>query len=291
MKHLLALILIALTCAGCSPIGPDYERPALTDLPENWRTLPGANPSLWKIAEPADELPKAKWWTGFRDKTLTQLIEKCLENNYTLQASLTKLDQAIAQAEARGAALLPTVTTGGVASRSLISANRPLTNYNTVNYATIQNNFAPVVTVSYEIDWLGKVRRDVEAARNTAEQAEADSENVRLLLTAQVASSYFLMRQYDEEIRVLTRIVEVQNKLLSLVQKRYDLGSAGRADLEQQRGLTQTSEAQLEVLKSQRNVQEDLLATLTGVPAPSFKIAAGRLPEVLPAFPVNLPSS
>ena len=291
MKHLLALILIALTCAGCSPIGPDYERPALTDLPENWRTLPGANPSLWKIAEPADELPKAKWWTGFRDKTLNQLIEKCLENNYTLQASLTKLDQAIAQAEARGAALLPTVTTGGVASRSLISANRPLTNYNTANFATIQNNFAPVVTVSYEIDWLGKVRRDVEAARNTAEQAEADSENVRLLLTAQVASSYFLMRQYDEEIRVLTRIVEVQNKLLSLVQKRYDLGSAGRADLEQQRGLTQTSEAQLEVLKSQRNVQEDLLATLTGVPAPSFKIAAGRLPEVLPAFPVNLPSS
>jgi NodT family efflux transporter outer membrane factor (OMF) lipoprotein len=99
------------------------------------------------------------------------------------------------------------------------------------------------------------------------------------------------MRQYDEEIRVLTTIVGLQTKLLDLFQKRYDLGSAGRTELEQQRALTETSGAQLEVLKTQRNIQENLLATLTGTPAASFKVAPGRLPDVIPAFPVNLPSS
>ncbi len=290
MKRSFSLCLIALACAGCSPIGPDYERPLL-EMPDNWKALPGANPALWKPAEPADAVPKDKWWTSFKDKTLNQLVERCLENNFTLQASLAKLDQAIAQSDARGAAQLPTVTAGAVGSRTLTSGNRPTTTYDSVNSITVQNDFRPVATMSYEIDWLGKVRRDVESARNTAEQAAADTENVRLLLSAQVASSYILIRQYDEEIRVLTTIVGLQTKLLSLFQKRYDLGSAGRTELEQQRALTETSGAQLEVLKTQRNIQENLLATLTGTPAASFKIPPGRLPDVAPAFPVNLPSS
>jgi outer membrane protein TolC len=200
MKRSFALCLIALACAGCSPIGPDYARPEL-DMPANWKTLPGADASLWKIAEPSDNQPKDKWWVHFNDKTLNQLIERCLENNNTLQASLARLDQAIAQSEARGAALLPTLSVSGTASRTLTSANRPTTTYDSVNIQTVQNDFRPVALMTYEIDWLGKVRRDVEAARNTADQAAADTENVRLLLTAQVASSYILLRQYDEEIQ------------------------------------------------------------------------------------------
>ena len=290
MKRSFTLCLIALACAGCSPIGPDYARPLL-EMPETWKALPGANPALWKPAEPADGVPKGQWWASFKDETLNQLIQKCLENNNTLQASIARLDQAIAQSEARGAAQLPTITAGGIASRTLTSANRPTTTYDSVNISTVQNDFRPVAIMTYEIDWLGKVRRDVEAARSTAEQAAADTENVKLLLSAQVASSYILMRQYDEEIRVLTIIVGLQNKLLDLIQKRYDLGSAGRTELEQQRALTEVSGAQLEVIKSQRNVQENLLATLTGTAAASFKIAPGRLPETLPAFPVNIPSS
>ena len=77
MKRSFSLCLIALACAGCAPIGPDYVRPEL-DMPANWKTLPGANASLWKIAEPADNQPKDKWWTHFHDKTLNQLIEQAL---------------------------------------------------------------------------------------------------------------------------------------------------------------------------------------------------------------------
>ncbi len=290
MKRSFSLCLIALACAGCAPIGPNYVRPEL-DMPANWKTLPGANASLWKIAEPADQQPKDKWWTHFADKTLNQLIERCLENNNTLQASLARLDQAIAQSQARGAALLPTVSVTGTGSRTLTSANRPTSTYDSVNVSTVQNDFRPVALMTYEIDWLGKVRRDVEASRNTADQAAADTENVRLLLTAQVATSYILLRQYDEEIRVLTMIVGLQEKLLGLIQKRYDLGAAGQTELSQQKALVQSSGAQLELLNNLRNLQENLLATLTATPASSFKLPAGRLPQTLPAFPVSVPST
>jgi len=79
MKRTLALALITLACAGCSPIGPDYERPEI-ELPQNWKNLPGANPALWKPATPADDAPKDKWWKAFNDKMLENLIEQCLTN-------------------------------------------------------------------------------------------------------------------------------------------------------------------------------------------------------------------
>ncbi len=291
MKTKLALTcLITLSCLGCSPIGPDYQRPAV-DLPDNWKSLPGANPALWKPAAPADDEPKTAWWKVFDDATLDELITQCLQNNNTLQASLSRLDQAIAQSEARGAALFPTITAGAVGTRAMTSANRPKSSYESTNYQTVQNEFRPVAQMSYEIDWLGKVRRDVEASRNTAEQAAADTENVKLLLSAQVATSYFLLRQYDEEIRVLTIVVGLQEKLREIIQKRYDEGAAGRTEISQQTALTETTGAQLEILKTQRNIQENLLGTLTGTPAASFKIAPGRLPAALPVFPVALPSS
>ena len=290
MKSRLALCLLAVVCAGCAPIGPDYERPVV-EFPENWKSLPGANPALWKPAVPADGLPKDKWWKAFGDPTLDQLMETSLANNNTLRASLARLDQAIAQSEARGAALLPTLSIGATGARTETSANRPGTTYNSTNQSTTQNNFRPVAVMTYEIDWLGKVRREVEASRSTAEQAAADTENVKLLLTAQLANAYFLLRQYDEEIKVLTGIVQIQDKLLALIKKRYDMGAAGRTELSQQTALTQSSGAQLEILKSQRNVQENLLATLTGTPASAFSLPPGTLPARVPAFPVGLPST
>ncbi len=290
MRTSLALCVLTLLCVGCSPIGPDYKRPVV-EFPENWKALPGANPALWQPAAPADTAPKDKWWTAFGDSTLDRLVETCLTNNNTLAASLARLDQAIAQSDARGAALLPTVTLGVTGARTETSANRPGSNYNTINQSTTQNNFRPVAVMTYEIDWLGKVRREVEAARSTAEQAAADTENVRLLLTAQLANSYFLLRQYDEEIRVLSGIVQIQDKLLGLIKKRYNEGAAGRTELSQQTALTQSSGAQLEILRSLRNVQENLLATLTGTPASAFSLPAGSLPASLPAFPVGLPST
>jgi len=286
----LLVCVLSLVISACSPIGPDYVRPKV-DLPDNWKSTKGADAIVWAPSNPQDAIPKKDWWTIFGDKELDELEAKCLANNPTLQASVAKLDQAKAQYGVQFAAFMPTVQAGAVADNQRISANRPLSNYNVPNSSTIQNNFTPYVSASYEFDWIGQIRRSVESAGDTVQQAAADKENTQLILTGQLAQAYFRMRQLDEEIRALNDFIGLQEKVLSLITKRHDLGASSEVDMVQQAALTESTKAQIEQLRAQRNELEDLVATLAGIPAAGFHLAAGRLPDTLPTIPVTVPSA
>jgi multidrug efflux system outer membrane protein len=286
MRRILLMLGLPLLCAACTTIGPDYSRPAMTDMPVSWKTEPG-----WQIASPADGTPRHEWWTVFGDTQLDGLESNCLKDNPSLKIAVARLDQALAQSNAHAASQSPTVALDLNAARSRISANRPLSFYNFPNMSTVQNNFFPALTVNYEVDWLGRIRRDVESARASAQQADADRENVRLVLTARIASAYFQLRQLDEEIRFVADSIDVQEKVLGLIRIRRSLGLAAEIDVALQGSLVESSKAQLELMKNQRKQLEDTLATLTGVPAASFRLDPGSLPATLPAVPVGLPSS
>ena len=281
---------ILLVGAACSPIGPDYVRPAV-ELPDSWKSVPQADPAKWRQASPADGQPKRDWWTVFGDETLDTLEARCLAGNPGLQAALARLDQAQAQVAGHAAALYPTVQLAAGASRTQVSADRPLASLSSVNSTIIQNDFRPILAVSYEFDWLGRIRRDIEGTRASAEQARADTENVRLVLTAQLAQAYFQLRQLDEEIATLTETASLQEQVRRLIERRYAAGASGQADLVQQTALAETTQAQLHLVSAQRHQLEDALATLTGTPAPDFRLPPGGLPVTMPDVPVALPSA
>ncbi|WP_158253662.1 efflux transporter outer membrane subunit [Chromobacterium alticapitis] len=278
------LLLIAAALAGCTAVGPDYQRPA-SELPAQWKTEAG-----WTLAAPADAQPKRDWWTVFGDAELNRLETAALEQSPTLRQALARLEQAEAQSRIHGAAELPSANLGLAASRSRISADRPLSSYGASNASVAQGDLKPLLGVSYEVDWLGRVRRDVEAARAGVEQAAADRANVALLLSAQLAGAYLQLRQQDEEIRLLDDILEAQRRALELTHVRHLAGLASAADEEQQAATLAASRAQRELLLNQRRANEDLLAMLSGAPAPSFRLAAGYLPATIPAAPAGAPS-
>ena len=283
----LLLAACALLGAACAPLGPDYVRPPV-ELPAHWKATDAD--LRWQAATPADDLPKRNWWAAFADPELDALEARSLAASPTLAAALARLDQALAQANLHGAALTPTVQLGATAGRTRTSAERPLANYAVPNVSTVQSDYRPVLSLAYEVDWLGKVRRDIESAQASAEQAAADRENVRLVLTAQVATVYFQLRQLDEEIAILSASIAAQQKVLELMQKRYAEGASSLGDVAQQQALTASSQAQLELLKSQRSQRENMLASLSGSPAGNFHLAAGKLPLVMATIPVALPS-
>jgi NodT family efflux transporter outer membrane factor (OMF) lipoprotein len=285
--------LASLCCfaiAACSPIGPDYVRPTV-DTGSDWKSTKGADAITWNTAKPSDAAPKQDWWTIFGDQELNDLEAKCLANNPSLQASVARLDQAKAQYGVQFAAFMPTVQAGALAEGERISANRPLSSYKTPNYSTIQNNFQPYVSASYEFDWIGQIRRSVESAKATVEQAQAEKENTQLILTGQLAQAYFRLRQTDEEIRALKESIGAQEKVLTLITKRHEFGASSELDMVQQAALTESTKAQIEQLRAQRNELENLVATLAGTPASSFHLAAGNLPNALPVVPMSLPST
>lgn len=269
--------------AGCA-VGPDYQAPDMP-LPVTWKL-----DDNWRQAMPSDSADKGPWWRRFNDAQLDALEEKAVAGSPTLAIANARLAQARAMLEAAGAARYPQIGLGARASRLRISANRPLTNYNTANASTVQSDFTASLNASYEVDLAGRVARSVEGASASAEQSASDLQNTRLLLSADVASTYFNLRSTDVELDVVTRSIAVQRRALELVTARHDLGAASGLDVAQQRALLETTLTQIDVLKKQRIQYEHALATLTGTPAPSFEVAVDLKPIQPPMVPFGVPS-
>ena len=146
------------------------------------------------------------------------------------------------------------------------------------------------LSVGYEFDLAGRVQRTIEGVQASAEQSAADFENTRLLLGTDLATAYFNLRAVDIEIDVLSRSLALQRRSLDFVTTRRDLGAASGLDVAQQQALLSTTLTQLELLRRQRGPFEHAIATLTGTPAPSFRLAPDITALVPPAVPLGVPS-
>lgn len=269
--------------AGCA-VGPDYHRPE-AELPPAWQ--PDAP---WHEAVPNDGALKGDWWRLFQDDSLNPLVARALAGNQDLRVAAARLDQARDQVTVARSDLFPAVNLTASAARGKISANAPLASYSSPNQSTVQNDFQLGPTVSYEADLFGRVRREVEGARASAQQAEADFENTRLILTAQLVTDYFALRELDAEIAVVRDSLQLQRGALRIIASRHDLGFATGLDLAQQQALVDASATQFELLDNQRAQFEHAIATLVGTPAPGFSIQPALSTAAIPAIPVGLPS-
>jgi len=273
----------ALLLAGCAS-APVYEKPAI-DLPALWQSS-----APFRAAMPDDAGLKGNWWEVFGDAQLNQLAQQTLAHNQGLAGAAARLEQARSQVMVSSAGLFPQASLQAGAARQKTSANRPLAAYNATNQSVVQNNYQLGFAVNYEADLFGRVRSGVQSARAAAEQAAADFENVRLLLCSELAADYFNLRELDAEIDVLNQGIVLQQKAYDFIQARHELGAATGLDLAQQQSLLDASKTQLELLQSQRSQYEHAIATLTGTPAPSFKLPSAVVALTPPSLPVGLPS-
>jgi NodT family efflux transporter outer membrane factor (OMF) lipoprotein len=273
-----------LAALGACTLAPSYQKPATDEVP-NWKST-----APFRVSTPQDAAAKGPWWQIYGDAQLSDLEAQALQQSPTLEAAAAHLDQARAQAQVARSALLPQVALNAGASRERISANRPLASYAVPNQSTVQNDFTVGLGVSYEIDLFGANRSALAAAQASAEQAGADLENARLVLTAEVASDYFQLRELDSEIAVVEQSIEAQRHAFDFVKARHDLGDASGLDLAQQQALLDSTSTQVDLLRVRRDQFEHALAVLVGRPAPQFTIDAGSLAPDAPAIPIALPS-
>jgi outer membrane protein, multidrug efflux system len=273
----------AVMLAGCAA-GPDYQRPAV-EMPVAWKVE-----APFREGAPNDLAAKGSWWLRFGDTQLDALEQQALVGSPTLVAANARLTQARATLTASNAGLFPQFALAARASRFEISTNRPLTNYGSPNFSTVQNDFLPALIASYEVDLAGRVRRTIEGARASVEQSAADLENVRLLLTAELATDYFSLRELDIELDVLLRSIDFQRRALEFATARHDLGAASGLDVAQQQALLDATLTQVDVLRRQRAQFEHAIAALIGAPAPTFALAQEVRPLVPPQVPIGVPS-
>jgi len=278
-----AAILAALCTVGCT-VGPNYHRadaPAAThwDVAEPWRE-----------SAPKDALGKGDWWEVFRDDDLNGFEHDALQSNQTIKVSVARLEQARALAAVQISTQFPQFSTGLSPERQRLSGNRPANSSFTVLGPITQNSYTLPFTVNYELDIFGRRRRSIEAAQASYQSNAADLENVRLLITSELAGDFFSLRQLDTQISLLSRTVDALSKGLDLVNSRYHGGVASGLDVAQEETLLDTTRTQLTLLNQQRKQFEDAVAVLVGKSAPDFHITPRELSVQPPTLNAGLPS-
>ena len=281
-----SLICVA---AGCM-VGPKYVKPVVPTFqaPEAYNdAFKEADPN-WQPATPADDALRGDWWRLFNNTELSALEEKVTAQNQSLLAYAARFAEARAQIGINNAALFPTI--GAVPSVSGIryAAGRP--NFNAAN---LNNGIADLqlpLTLSYEIDLWGRLRRGVYLAREEAQASAADQQTVQLSLQAELAMDYFELRSADAQMRLLEDTVKDYREALRITTNRFEGGVVAESDVFQSRTQLQAAIVQQADIAVQRARYEHAIAVLIGQPPNSFSLAVEPLHAQPPAIPLSLPS-
>jgi len=283
MKRL-TLITLAAALGGCTTLGPDHQRPAVT-LPAGYGAAAGGDTAAAASGAPT-LLPE--WWTLFGDRTLDGLVAKALAANADVAQAVTRVEQADALVREAGGATWPSVSAGAAGSRARTSAR----SRNSPGGVAIEdNNFSASLSTSFEIDFWGRLARTNEAARAQLLASQAARDTVRLTVAAAVAQTWFALRSLDEQIATQEGTLRSREASVRVLGQRLAGGAASRLDAEQAEVQRADASLALRELQRQRQLAQSQIALLVG--EPGWTVAASPLATLaVPASPpAGLPSA
>jgi NodT family efflux transporter outer membrane factor (OMF) lipoprotein len=218
--------------AGCAA-GPDYHRPDVA-APAAFLGAPAV--AGRDAAGPAQG--DARWWAGFGDPLLTDLVEKALAQNLDIAQAVARVTQARAGLHAADAALLPSGTVSGSAAALRMSGDT-LQGRQLEAFGTSRNteNYELDLGASWEIDLFGGLRRDREAAQDEYQASRAGVAAARLAVAAQVADTYIAIRGLQARLAVANEQAGTQQRLVDTIALQYRKGVAAELQLRQAEGV------------------------------------------------------
>ncbi len=272
------LLLVAASCA----VGPNYEPPVPAKIaPADWR---------WKPAEPGDALPKGDWWDVFHDPVLAGLESNALAANQNLRAAVARVDEARAAARFTRSQFFPELTLDPSFNRQRVSGNEPIP-FPIKLKPIYLNTYNVPLDLSYEVDLWGRVRRSFQSAQAQAQASVADSQNVLLTLSADLAVNYFLLGALDAQISDLASDIQLREQSAGILQARYEAGTIPEIEAAQAKTELAVARSDLADLRRQRAEALDALALLCGRPPSSFDLTPSAPAPSPPIIPAGLPSS
>jgi len=246
----------------------------------------------WRSGEPSDTKLKGDWWTLFQDLQLNELETKVDTANQSLKEAEANFRAARAQIGYARANEAPTIGVAPSVSTVRESANQPYFINSLANNG--EGNFTLPVDLNYEIDLWGRVRRGVTSAREQAQASDADLENARLSLHAELAIDYFGLRSADAQTKLLDDTVKAYQDAVELTQDRFEGGAAPQSDLAQAKTQLDQARVQLTDIEVRRTQYEHAIAVLVGKPPAELTLPPLPLnqnSQIMPDIPGVMPAA
>ncbi|NOQ80068.1 MAG: efflux transporter outer membrane subunit [Gammaproteobacteria bacterium] len=237
--------LMALLINGCTALGPDYLTPEV-NIESGWNDAKDAKVSSLSTADP-------KWWeAAFQDAEINHLVETALQQNLSLQsAGLRVLQSQQKLAIAIGNQYPQQQQVTGLAAREKSGG-------------VIFNDYNLGLNLSWEIDFWGRFKRQIESASADLDASVADYDNVLISLISQLARNYILIRTFQERIKVARNNIKLQRDSLRIAQAKYKAGDVSELDVDQADSLLNKTIATVSTLEISLYQFKNSLAVLLG---------------------------
>jgi NodT family efflux transporter outer membrane factor (OMF) lipoprotein len=289
------LCAIALLVAGCVPfeqwlhngfkVGPNYEAP---QAPVSAAWIDACDMRIVSQTPQGDD-----WWTVFHDPNIAALIETAHRENLDLKTAGTRVLQAQAQRNIAVGNLFPqTQNATGNYLHAQIGENLNVFGNPMAALPNSLNVWATGWNASWELDFWGKYRRQVESS-NADLGASVEAYRAALVtLLADVATNYVQMRTFQQRLVYARRNVEIERGSLRLAEARLADGKATALDVKQARSSLAQTEASIPPLMIGLRQANDQLCVLLGQSARDLVPALGEapIPDVPPTVVAGIPA-
>lgn len=268
LKTSVSLLFLILNFHAAS--ASDSERWLKDSIPAAYQLCENATDTIPTAVLPPQDL----WWGSFHDPLLTDLIKKAVDNNYDLLTAVKRIELARVTLKSASAAYFPTIGLSGSWTRSRASGKQevPYSSGDGLDYFSVGLN------ANWEIDLFGRVHQQAKASRASLNASKADFNGVMLSVAANVATTYFQLRTYQEQLEVALQHIDGQERVVALTEARFEAGLVSALDVAQARNVLLSTKATIPKLRAMISSSLNALATLTGVYAsdldPQLSISA-----------------
>jgi outer membrane protein, multidrug efflux system len=277
--RVVSTLLVAALLSGCA-IGPDYKRPAVAK-PETFRGQ--------AVAEAAS-FADAPWWETFQDPILKDLIQEALQRNYDVAIAAARVREARANLGIARSDYFPSLDYGVSAGRGKVTpgvAGSPGGPSRSTN-----NFYSATMSMSWELDIWGRIRRSNEAARATLFATEEARRGVWLTLVSDLAQAYFELLALDVQLEIARNSTDAYQRTYDLFEDRFKLGVASKLETSRARGALGEAQATIPQLESDIVAKENQISILLGTtPRPIPRGRPMYEQPVAPVVPAGLPSA
>ena len=260
MRKVSILLFIILMAAGKVTAQQDGEQgrsvlqgEILTEepLPDSWNERIIFNQTL-----PVDD----EWWRRFNDPVLDSLIAVASNSNYSVLAAMENIKKARAAWRSAQSNLMPQFNLGIGWQRAKTSGNIASTMYN----EAWEGEFSTAVSMQWQADVFGSIYMRSKAQKKLFMATEEEYNAVMVSLVANVATTYFSLRQSLAEMWVLRENVASQLEILNITIARYNSGLASKLDVSQARSVYQSTIAQIPAMQATIDSYRNAMAVLLG---------------------------